>query len=519
MNSMPPFGFADFAESDPDRMAVIGPGDARRTAGEVLANIARIRRWLADLRQHETARLALITDNDSSVIEMYLACVGGGSSILIISADAEPGDLLGQLRQYGPDLIIVNTSADRAEALAALGLADAAGQIVGLSGVDGSQAQLDRAVAAYSDEPMDAVPGELYVTTSGTTGESKVVRFPMHDILLGAPIDNLPIPNEYNVLVGPHLTWGQMHGGPVHLMSTIIILNLGRPIVLSNEASAESILKAIEEHSVTSVVLMPWNMQLLLALPDEVLAGYDVSSLRAVFHGGAPCPRWLKQRMIDWVGPVLLETYATIETGPVTVISSTDWLARPGTVGRAVDGAGIRVVNDKGDECACGELGKVIIRTKNHQAWHDPSDVGSLDQEGWLTLAGRQPDVLTRGTRNVYPDEIENALSGCRGAAELSVVGCSGPEDVEDTIFLIVSRNGEATDEEIVAEVRRRSVEGLSHMKWPAWLLFVDRLPRGRDGKVLRRLLLKMIAGDQRDTGQWVELFTPSAVPPARSQE
>lgn len=516
MSEMSPFGFADFAETDPDRRAIIGPGEARRSAGQVLANVGRIRRWVAESLHGDRSRIALITDNDSSVIELYLACITGGSSLLIASADAPSHELLAQLRQYEPNLVIVNAAPQKAQRLPDLAPAGPARRVVSLAGADGGQARLDRAVASYSSEQLDAVPGELFVTTSGTTGEAKVVGFPMRDILMGAPINSLPIPEEYNVFDGPHLTWGQMHGGPVHLMATIIVLNIGRPVVLSDDSSPESILNVIEEHAVTSAVLMPWNMQQLVSLPSHVRERYDISSLRAIFHGGAPCPRWLKQRMLDWVGPVLLETYATTETGPVTEISSADWLARPGSVGQAVEGAAIRVVNEHGADCEPGEVGSVLVRTQHHQAWHDPGDLGSLDEDGWLALAGRQADVLTRGTRNVYPDEIEHALSSCRGVAELAAVGFSGPDDIEDEIFVVVSRNGEATDAEIVDELRQQSQHGLSPMKQPAKLLFVEELPRGRDGKVLRRVLREIIAGQGAD-GQLVELAADSPPTTARA--
>jgi bile acid-coenzyme A ligase len=161
-------------------------------------------------------------------------------------------------------------------------------------------------------------------------------------------------------------------------------------------------------------------------LPESVRAQYDMSSLRVVWHLGAPCPPWLKQTWIDWLGPeVIWELYAGTEAQAATLIGGVDWLAHRGSVGRPLSGQ-MKVVRADGTDAAPGEVGEIYMRPSNPDAvtysyigaqakrmdggWESLGDMGSIDEDGYVYLADRQTDMILAGGSNVYPAEVEAAL-------------------------------------------------------------------------------------------------------------
>src|SRR5690606_4372565 len=216
----------------------------------------------------------------------------------------------------------------------------------------------------------------------------------------------------------------------------------------------------IERHRVTTAYMVPTQFVRLLRLPDEVKARYDVSSLKVVVHSAAPCPIEVKRRMMDWWGPVIWETYGGME-GAAAIAKPHRWLERPGTVGRAVRGMTIKILDDDGNELPSGEAGTVYlepaVQTFEYRGDPEPTaavhrgkaftlgDVGYLDEDGYLFLLDRAKDVIISGGVNIYAAEVEATLTAHPLVGDVAVIGVPDPEwgeQVKAVVELVDGREG-----------------------------------------------------------------------------
>jgi catechol 2,3-dioxygenase-like lactoylglutathione lyase family enzyme len=232
----------------------------------------------------------------------------------------------------------------------------------------------------------------------------------------------------------------QLCAGPAYHSAPLLFdlrwpLASGVPIVLVDKWDTREVLRAIEQHRVTHAHMVPTMFQRLLALPQAERERYDVSSLRLVIHGAAPCPVHVKQALIDWIGPVLIEYYAATEGGDNIHVNSADWLRRPGTVGRLDPSRGHRILDEQGNDVPVGSVGRIYFRAPAEDRFEyfgDPAktaaayagdrftlgDLGYVDEEGWLFLTGRSAETIISGGVNIYPRESRRRAerAPCRGA-------------------------------------------------------------------------------------------------------
>jgi len=266
---------------------------------------------------------------------------------------------------------------------------------------------------------------------------------------------------------------------------------------------AEAMLVAIERHRVSHVYLVPTMMHRLLHLPPSVRERYDLSSLRFVVTTGAPCPPAVKRAMIEWWGPVIHEAYAASELGWITSIDSRDALERPGSVGRPLGAARVRILDDQGVDCRPGEPGHVYARQPAYADFtylNQPQaraaverdglvtvgDVGYLDADGWLHLCDRASDMVLSGGVNIYPAEIEAALASLDGVADSAVFGIPDDEFGEVLMAVVEPSPGATLDAEAV---RRHLAARLAGFKVPRCIEFAASLPREDTGKIFKRRL------------------------------
>ena len=242
----------------------------------------------------------------------------------------------------------------------------------------------------------------------------------------------------------------------------------------------------------------------LLALPEEVKRAADVSSLRHIIHSAAPCPVDVKRQMLAWWGNVIYEYYAASEGGG-TLATPEQWLAHPGTVGKAWPISKLLVTRDDGAPCASGEVGTVYMsmgahrfeyhkdKKKTESSFRDEyftvGDAGFLDAQGFLYLSDRKSDMIISGGVNVYPAEIEDVLHGHPAIADVAVFGVPD-DDWGEQIKAVVEvapgvSEGPFLGEEILAFCRER----LAAFKCPKTLDFVAQLPRDPNGKLYKRKL------------------------------
>jgi long-chain acyl-CoA synthetase len=289
--------------------------------------------------------------------------------------------------------------------------------------------------------------------------------------------------------------------------SVFPLLGRASTVVMRHRFEPAETLRAIDEHSVTNIHLVPTQFSRLLKLPDEVKAGFDGSSLVTVIHGAAPCPVEVKQRMLDWWGPVITEYYGGTEGGFLTLISGEEWLARPGSLGRPTAISELMIVGEDGKRCEAGEAGQIYFKSllgsdfeyhkapeKTVAAHLEPGvgtlgDVGYLDDEGYLFLSDRKIDMIISGGVNIYPAEIEAVLIGHPDVADAAVFGIPDDEMGEQVKAAVELVDGVEPSDELAADLIAHTRRHLAGYKAPKTIDFEEHLPRQPTGKLYKRLL------------------------------
>jgi long-chain acyl-CoA synthetase len=348
------------------------------------------------------------------------------------------------------------------------------------------------------DDPRQ---GSMMLYTSGTTGRPKGVHRPTPPPV--APIADDPTGHKPAESV--HLATGPLYHAASLVFSLAFPNTCGAAVVMMNGWDAERALQLIEQYRVTHTHMVPTMFQRLLSLPDSIRNRYDVSSLRHVLHGAAPCPPSVKFAMIDWMGPVLYEYYAATE-GSGTLVDSATWLRKPGTVGKVTPADHIRILDAAGNELPRNQPGLVYLKAPalaRFSYYKDESktskvyrggyytleDVGYLDDEGYLFLTDRSADLIISGGANIYPAEIEAILHGHAAIADVGVIGVPNPEWGEEVKAVVTLQQGYAASPQLSTELIDYCRERLAHFKCPRSVDFVETLPRLDNGKLYKHKL------------------------------
>ena len=373
--------------------------------------------------------------------------------------------------------------------------------------IDGWPRIEDALAAMPATRIADERAGVDMLYSSGTTGRPKGVKVPLPEeeeidapnslVMLASAAFGI---NADSIYLSPAPLY---HAAPLRWSMTIH--RLGGTVVLMKKFDPEAALAAIQHYHCNAAQFVPTHFVRMLKLPAEVRAQYDVSSMKSAIHAAAPCPVPVKQAMIDWWGPVLLEYYAGSEGNGMTFATSQDWLAHMGTVGRAILGTVHIVGEDNETEVPVGEEGAVFFESdnvfeyhddpektassRNSKGWSTLGDVGKLDADGFLYLTDRKSFMIISGGVNIYPQEIENHLVTHPRVADVAVVGGPHEEMGEEVIAVIQPADmADATDEfrdELGAYARQK----LSGVKVPRRIDFMEALPRHDTGKLYKRLL------------------------------
>ncbi|WP_293899011.1 acyl-CoA synthetase [Phenylobacterium sp.] len=359
-------------------------------------------------------------------------------------------------------------------------------------------------------EPYAGPPstgGGTVIYTSGTTGRPKGVRRhpPTAEqievygriLLRGFGFAGFGAPDEMvTVITGP-----MYHSAPNAY--GLFAARVGATAILQPRFDAEELLQQIERHKVTHLHMVPIMFHRLLKLPEDVKAKYDLSSLRFVVHAAAPCPPPIKRAMIEWWGPVIEEYYGSTETGIVVSCNSAEWLAHPGTVGKAIPESRVMVIDKDGNALPQGEIGEVVSRSPgiNDFTYHGddqkrrdtekagliaPGDIGYFDADGFLYLCDRAKDMIISGGVNIYPAEIEAELLKMPGVADCAVFGIPDEEFGEGVCAVVQPSPGAEIDEASVKAYLRGRVAGY---KLPRRVELAADLPREDSGKIFKRKL------------------------------
>lgn len=289
---------------------------------------------------------------------------------------------------------------------------------------------------------------------------------------------------------GPHLVAGAI-AHAAQLRMALAALDAGQPVVLLEKWGPARALAAIEHWRVASTFLVPSMIGGLLALSPEYRAGYDLSCLSAVIHGGAPCPPPWKRALIEWVGPIVYEMYGAVGLLG-TYCTSAEWLARPGTVGLSFPGARVLVTRPDGTPCQPMEVGSVQLLdpSRSHESLgHSAGDLGYLDADGWLFLAGREDDMILVGGSNVYTWDVEVVLLEHEMVKAAVVVGVPHPR-LGNCVKAFVELTGSAPSAAIaIKAIRAFARERLKREAVPRHIEVVAAIPHTDAGKPDRRAM------------------------------
>lgn len=330
--------------------------------------------------------------------------------------------------------------------------------------------------------------------TGGSTGVPKIIRDtrpsmidPQFDFMGWTLGDTLFLP-------GP-----TFHSGPMsHLVEG---LARGKHVVFMRKFDAARALELITRHRPHFALFVPTMMHRIMQLPEQVRQCADMLSLKRVWHTAAPCPPDLKRKWIDWIGgDVIWEMFGGSEAVALTIITGTEWLEHPGSVGRVTSGE-IRILDDDGHEVLTGQVGEIYMRAAQpspmqyagtvsrrlRDGWESFGDLGWFDDQGYLFLADRRRDMIITGGQNVYPAEVEAALLNFPGVADAAVFG-QRDEDLGEAVCALVFVAEGTIDVEALRDHLARSV---TRYKIPRRIGFTDQPIRNDAGK-LRRSELRL---------------------------
>jgi long-chain acyl-CoA synthetase len=497
------------AAQAPERPAVIMLGSGSRlTFGELEENSRRLARRLLDQGFRRGDVIALLSGNDPRVFEVYWAAQRTGLYVTAINEHLSPDEIRYILEDSGAQALFLGpeVGAD-VTGLGAHGRVRYAVAMDSAPEDGGPWHDYAGELAAGSTAVLEDPPrGGDMLYSSGTTGRPKGVRPPLPDRQVDEPGDSMVAVFGDRIGLGADTVFLSpaplYHAAPLCLCATVQAL--GGTVVIMEKFDAEAALAVIEQYGVTHSQWVPTMFVRMLKLPPEVRDRYDVSSLRVAVHAAAPCPGDVKQQMLDWWGPILQEYYSSTEVAGMTWVDPQEWLSHPGTVGRSILGV-IHVCDDDGRELPAGGVGTVYFerdarpfeyhndpeKTRaaehpEHPTWTTVGDIGYVDEDGYLYLTDRAAFMIISGGVNIYPQEIEDALTLHPAVADVAVIGIPDPEMGEQVKAVIEVAPGHEPGEELAATLIAYARTRLAGYKVPHSLDFVEQLPRTPTGKLVK---------------------------------
>ena len=498
-----------YADENPDQIAIRDPQTAL-TWGEVDDQLNRCGSGLQAMDLGPETRIAVFAEN---AVETALANLGGliaGASVVPVNFHLTAEEVNYILCDSGARVLFVGPETrDR-------GIEAAKNSNVHT--VVGWGAPTDTELTPWGqwlsvndpagpDQSVPPRPNLLY--TSGTTGRPKGTDLPPTMFAGGETVDEHLVNFKAGVLertggqIGTQLVAGPMyHTGPLSGTRQLIA---GMCSVILGRFNAEKTLEAIQTYKITNTIMVPTHFIRLLALPDDVKAQYDVSSIASISHTGSRCPVDVKRAMIEWFGPVFIDAYGASEVGTTCMITSGEWLQYPGSVGRAVPPFTARILDDDGNELPPNTEGRLFFEdaTGRGVIYHnDPEksaaahiapgvftlgEIAYMNEEGYVFITDRFSDMVVSGGVNIYPAEAEQVLIDHPAILDVACIGVPNRDMGEELKALVIPGEdvGQPSSDELIAWCRER----LSHYKCPRTLDFVNDLGRNTMGKINKRKL------------------------------
>lgn len=504
---MSTLGLWNIAATEPDRPALVDAGGETLSYAELAAAADRYGRGLQAQGLRPGDAVVVLLPNCVDLLAVHFAALQTGLYLVAVNWHLVGPEIAYILADSGAKAFIAHERFAEVAHAAAEEAGLPAGSRYAAGDIDGFTPLARLGAGEPTRRPDLRTAGGPMLYTSGTTGRPKGVRRP----LTGADPDAVPATATWFFGIfglAPHDGHVHLCGSPLYHTAVLnfvtISIQLGHPAVIMDGWDPAEMLRLVERHRVTHSHVVPTQFARLLALPEAERSGYDVSSMRALIHGAAPCPQSVKRRMLDWWGPVVTEYYAATEGGGTT-ITAEEWLGKPGSVGRPWPGSVVKVLDESGAEVPTGQPGLVYLRmgTSSFEYHRDQEktravrvgdlftmgDVGHLDEDGYLFLHDRKADMIISGGVNVYPAEIEGELAGHPKVADVAVFGIPHPEWGEQIKAVVQPTPGTTRGAELTEELLAYAGTRLARFKLPRSIDYVDQLPRDPNGKLYKRRL------------------------------
>ena len=491
----PPHFLDTHAQIRPNKTALIC-GDRSLTYAQLNARARRVANALSALGVEAGDRVAVMTYNSIEALEIS-AGLSKLSAIVVL--------LNYRLREHEVAYIINDCQAK--VMIAGAGLvgvveqahAEVTGQVtyVAVSAEPPQGWHQYEELLASANEDVPQSTGELGSTmsyTSGTTGKPKGAYRPTSvsiDTVMGIVQAFALSPSDVHLLAGPYY-----HSAPNFFVTMNLVM--GATLVVQPKYDPVEALRLIDRHKVTTTFMAPTLLQRLCDVPEDVFSQYDMSSLRTIILGGAPCPYALKVRAIERFGEHIWEFYGATETGFATILRPEDQLSKPGSCGQVGPRQEIRLLDEVGNEVPDHVPGEMYVRNtslaeyfnkpeatqKNKRdGFFSVGDIAYRDAEGYYYICDRKIDMIISGGVNIYPAEIEAVLTAHPAIADVAVIGVPDPLWGESVKAIVELHKGaKATEEELITFCTTR----IADYKRPRSVDFVTEIPRNPTGKLLK---------------------------------
>ncbi|MEZ5557794.1 MAG: acyl-CoA synthetase [Pseudomonadales bacterium] len=455
--------------------------------------------------------ISLLMENHLQYFEVAWAAFRSGLYITCINRYLTPEEAAYIIQDSGSQVLVASAAVTDVDTLAAL-IPDCHTRL--LARAEATQALIadwepyEEAVAAHRTAPLPDQPmGDSMLYSSGTTGRPKGIKRPLtgQSVTQGIPGLDRTSPygfDEHSIYLSPAPLY---HAAPFgYCMRT---LSQGGSVVMMERFDPLKALEYIERYRITHSQWVPTMFVRMLKLDAAERTRFDLSSHRCAIHAAAPCPVEVKKQMMDWWGPIIWEYYAGTERNGSTVIGPEEWLAHPGSVGRARSGV-LHICDEEGNELGPGDEGLIYFEQParpfvyhnapektaesahpQHDNWTALGDVGYVDADGYLYLTDRKAYLIISGGVNIYPREIEDALILHDKVADVAVFGVPHDEFGEEVKAVVQPAHGVAPGPELAEELRAFARTHLAGFKVPRSIDFMDELPRLPTGKLYKRLL------------------------------
>ena len=508
---------AEHAAAHPDQPAIVmAPSGRTLTFAEYEAAANQVAHVLRDAGLRRKDHMAIFMENDPAMLVTEAGAERTGLYFTPVNSYLSAEEVAYIVNDSQSRVVVTSAAkAEVAEQLPALCPKVDRWIMVNADGNPGGPFEsFEEVVGAQpTGHVVDEQLGAPMMYSSGTTGRPKGILRPMFDIH----------PSENSIgVIGIAMLWSlrddMVYLSPAPLyhtapqVSVAIALRMKSTAIVMEHFDPALYLDLVGRYRVTHSQVVPTMFTRMLKLPPEVRAAADLSSLEIIIHAAAPCPVPVKEQIIEWFGPILLEYYAASEGNGATFITSEDWLAHKGSVGRGVLSE-IRILDDEGRPCPVGTPGTVWFSgATDFEYFGDPEktassrrdggktstvgDVGYLDADGYLYLTDRKAHMIISGGVNIYPQETENLLVTHSAVLDAAVLGVPNEDLGEEVKAVVQPVEGVTGDEALERELIAFCREHLAHFKCPRTVDFVDELPRLPTGKLYKGVLRERYWGD-----------------------